>query len=229
MTYPTWWFDKEKPWSPEDRPFVYPDWWVFTGDFWELKGDSTYCVTWPLKAKSVVVEVGSYRGVWLSWMLPRYNCHYWCIEPSPYSFKALEKVAAGHPKVHLCNFALWSEDEKGTLCDIERDGANLFGGQGPTAEVELVDAVRFFRENKIRKVDLLSVNIEGAEFILLPYLIRKGLIKRVKNLMIQWHAEAREWKAELQVWKIRETLVPTHKMAWNLGAWECWTRKGSNG
>ena len=89
--------------------------------------------------------------------------------------------------------------------------------------------MRFFQENKIRKVDLMAINIEGAEFQLLPYLIKTGLIANVKNLMIQWHADLTKLDAEMEVWKIREMLVPTHKMTWNLAAWECWTRKDRNG
>jgi FkbM family methyltransferase len=223
--YPKWWEEKEqKRWSADDEPFTYPEWWTWTGAYYESGGE-TYLKTWNLDANSIVVDVGAYRGVWFTWMQPKYPCHYYLIEPSPYSFDALKKVVGAYAKAHLFNVALWTEDGQGTLCDIQRDGANLFGTVEPRAKVQLVDAVRFFTENKLDVVDVMSVNIEGAEFQLLPYFVKTGLVKRIKNLMIQWHYDTTQPHSERQVWKIRETLVPTHRMAWNLGAWECWERK----
>jgi FkbM family methyltransferase len=218
--YASWWTEKEKP----SKSFVYPDWWVWTGGYYECDGKK-YLTTWNLDENSVVVEIGAYRGVWFSWMLPLYQCHYYLIEPSPYSFDALKKVVGNYKKAYLFNFALWNEDGNGMLCDTQRDGANLFGTEGLKARVELVDVVRFFKENKLDNVDLMSINIEGAEFQLLPYFVKTGLVKCIKNLMIQWHADTKILNSERAVWEIRETLVPTHRMVWNLGAWECWERK----
>jgi len=215
--YPSWWYEKEFLDSK-------PDWWIPALNYQEC-GGAAYLTTWNLDENSIVIDVGAYRGVWFTWMQPHYQCHYYLIEPSPYSFDALKKVVGDYAKAHLFNLALWTEDGQGTLCDIERDRANLFGETEPRAKVKLVEAVKFFEENKLNNVDVMSLNIEGAEFQLLPYFVKTGLVKRIKNLMIQWHYDTTKPHSEKRVWKIRETLVPTHKMVWNLGAWECWERK----
>ena len=45
----------------------------------------------------------------------------------------------------------------------------------------------FLNEFKIDEVDLIQINIEGDEYDLLDYMIENKLIRRFKNIQIQFH------------------------------------------
>ncbi len=75
-----------------------------------------------------------------------------------------------------------------------------------------------------KHVDLMKLNIEGAEFDLLDRLIAKKLHKKVTDIQIQFHKI--DDKSEERRNKIREKLSKTHDCTWNYPfVWENWKLK----
>ena len=91
-------------------------------------------------------------------------------------------------------------------------------------DIKLVRCVDFIRENNIGKIDLMKINIEGAEYDLLDDLIETGTVKHIDNLLIQFHDFFPEAKSRMD--KIHEHLKQTHESTFcHEFVWEGWKRK----
>jgi hypothetical protein len=102
----------------------------------------------------------------------------------------------------------------------EPDG--MFG----TAHARVRDVVSVLDELGIDTVDLLKVNIEGAEFELFERLITAGRLGRMRQVSVQFH----EWhpKAHARRAAIRRALRVDHDEVWCYPwIWELWRTRGS--
>jgi hypothetical protein len=71
-------------------------------------------------------------------------------------------------------------------------------------------------------IDLLKVNIEGAEYDVLNHMIGAGLHKRIKNIQVQFHQID---GVPYGVWykEIEKHLSLTHTRTWHYPfCWESW-------
>lgn len=72
----------------------------------------------------------------------------------------------------------------------------------------------------------MKVNIEGAEFDLLAHMIDTGLMERVKELQVQFHAFVPDAQQRLD--DLRGGLGRTHEQSWCYDfLWENWSRRTS--
>jgi hypothetical protein len=108
-----------------------------------------------------------------------------------------------------------------TIGDFGRDGASLLKPEHVDTEIVLVADIEEVME-KYGPVDVCLMNIEGGEFVLIPYMIGLGLMKHIRFFWAQFHlfvpGSDRKFKA------IRESLSLTHDIYWDCGstavAWE---------
>ena len=82
-------------------------------------------------------------------------------------------------------------------------------------------------EEGIAHIDLMKINIEGAEYEVLQHLIDSGLIGRITNVQVQFHdcvPFARARRAS-----IRRQLEHTHELTYDFSfVWENWRLKTSD-
>lgn len=168
---------------------------------WQDDGKEPIRYDYPLSPNDYVIDIGSYRREWADEITRRYGCFVEC-------FDALDNRAA------------WTHD-----------GVLLFGGQyyytsafepeGPQTTYKCVDIAPFLQ----REVALCKINIEGSEYDLLEYIIRKGLHKNIKYLQVQFHVvDGLDWEERYKC--IAEALSLTHKLTWRYPfVWESWERK----
>jgi FkbM family methyltransferase len=93
----------------------------------------------------------------------------------------------------------------------------------PRTNVQIADIDRVWRDLRLGQVNLMKINIEGAEFPLLARMIETGLLNRVDCFMIQFH----EWHPDAygKRRRIREELSKTHRLVWDYHfIWEKWVR-----
>lgn len=204
-------------WRQRNQP---PAWWVWTGGWYESNGEGTYYVNWPLNPKSTVWDVGGYEGEWSRRIAKRYGCTIYTFEPSPRAYAVAVSNLKPFPQVVVCPFGLGASNRTVPLGDSNRDGASLVSSLPPIVQVPVADFVEVFRSFKVDTLDLMTVNIEGAEFELFPHILQSGLMSRIHRLMIQWHSIVPDY--DHRQFSIQEQLACTHKMIWNLGAWEAW-------
>ena len=218
---------EEMEYTPPKRMKGKPSWYRWDGGWYEADGDRTRYCSWTLNEGSVVMDIGAYHGDWSKRMADRYGCTVYAFEPAPRAFGIAEEALRGYDKVHLYNFALGEGNKTFSLGDADRDGAGLHKNTPPIIKAKMRDIVEVFKEQHIEHVDLISVNIEGGEFYLFPYIISTGLVNIISRFMIQWHHVFNN--AGNEMIGIQEELAKTHRMRWNHGTWETWERKETNG
>lgn len=192
------------------------------GKSWfEVNGDSTYALDWPINGGSLVYEIGGYEGRWSSQIIEKYHPRMMIFEPQKWAYdRCYERLNLPQDKITLHNFALWTHETPHIIGDFGRDGASLLKVWGPdTAEVKCMDAFRYFQE----EIDVCLMNIEGGEFVLLPYLIGMGLIKYIKYFWMQVHMfptdSGQKYKA------LRKQMEKTHTIIWDFSPTAvCWKR-----
>jgi FkbM family methyltransferase len=181
-------------------------------------------------ADSVVIDVGAFTGSWAQHMVDRYDPVIYAFEPNPKSFAALAQKASGNPKLHPLQYGLGDEDMtvdftlKGlgsSMCEERSDHAGV-----ERIQVDIAAVDRVWEELNLGRVDLMKINIEGAEFPLLERMIEADLLGNVDCFLIQFH----EWHpgAYKNRRRIRRELSRTHRLEWDYYfVWEKWVRDPS--
>ena len=209
----------------EREPGTRPDWYVWTGGWYEEDGENNYYCNWPmLTPESVVVEAGGYEGAWAKRIADAYDPTIHSFEPAPRAHKMAVEKLAEYPKVHLHLYGLGATTETLPLGDSDRDGASfLKPEEWPFVIAEKRCFGDVLKELGVKHIDLMAINIEGGEFELLPYITQARIITQIDRLMIQWHAPTAE-TVDVQM-GIQGRMAETHRMVWNLGAWEAWEKR----
>lgn len=187
---------------------------------------------WALRKDAVVVEVGGYRGRWAAEIAERYDPILHVYEPQAWAYDALYSRFNGNRRVYLYNFALGTEDAVVDMGAFGTDGASLLrdgvymedyeGSRSKMGSVTVHDAAREL--GALGEIDLMLMNIEGYEYVLLPYMAKHGLLARVRYLMVQFH----EWAEEhvgVSYEATKQLIGETHDVLWDeygrvLIAWE---------
>lgn len=193
---------------------------------------ATYCNSHilheaDLDGDSIVIDVGAFTGAWAQHIIDRYDPVIYAFEPNPQSFEKLEEKAANNPKLKPVPYGLGGEDMSveftlnglgSSMCDERAEHTDL-----PRVTVEIAAIDRAWRLLELGNVDLMKINIEGAEFPLLERMIATDMLKNVDCFLIQFH----EWHpgAHRKRRRIHKALSRTHKLEWDYHfIWEKWVR-----
>jgi FkbM family methyltransferase len=184
---------------------------------WERNGMREQMYVHPyLTPKSMVLEIGAYKGLWISEISKRYDPRIWAFEPVPqFYFEAKSKVA-GNNKIVLspCGVGPFSYDTQ-IIVNEDASGAYCQEGIPITAQfigIEEVLGNTFFND-QIKQIDLTQINCEGGEYNILEEVLASGLISAFDHLQIQFHNLFPEAKTRME--NIFEKLLVTHKMHYN--------------
>lgn len=166
---------------------------------------------YDLSPDDLVIDIGAYRGEWASEIYRRYQCRLILIEPGPW--------ANGFEHGEVINKAA-----------ATYDGMMNFGGAYYYASACETPGYRYecFDVNtllvKYDEIALVKINIEGLEYPLLEHMYRGNLMKRIRNLQVQFHLiEGEDSLARYEV--ISELLLETHSPTWRYAhCWENWRR-----
>lgn len=176
---------------------------------------------------SVVLDVGAFTGDWAKHIIDRYNPTIYAFEPDPVNFRKLEEQAAVNSKLKPIFYGLGDKNQKvkislkglGSSIFTERDLTNDI----KTADTEIRSIESAWEELNLGTVDLMKINIEGAEFPLLEKMIQEKMLDKVTTFMIQFH----EWhpKAYSRRRRILKELSKTHELVWDYNfVWEKWEK-----
>lgn len=177
------------------------------------KGDDTLALDWDIDSTSVVWEIGGFEGRWAAQMAEKFNPHIFIWEPQNWAYHKLRDRFSSNEKVTIAPVGLWTYDASLTLQEFETDGASVVRQDGR------VQAVCQFRDifttlQEIQTVDVCLMNIEGGEYVLLPYLIGLDQMRRFRYFWCQFHhglVEHAEEKTKL----IYRGLERTHTVLWD--------------
>ncbi len=191
-------------------------WIIISGD---KKGHKKY----NLDSGSIFFDIGGYKGEFTDSVFNEFNCSCYIFEPHPDQASYLDKKFSTNEKVEVYNFGLYHTNSKEYLTDdlssskITNKETGLF--------IEFRDIYEVINDLGINKIDLMKINIEGAEYKLLDRIIDTGLINNINHLQIQFHKkdiENPEYKREKAISKLSET----HNNIWSYYyVWERWSNK----
>ena len=189
------------------------------------KGDSTLRLNYPLNENSVVFDLGGYMGDWSQKIAAIYSPYIYIFEPVPKYYSLIVDKFKHNPKISVFSFGLFGATKTEMLA-LEKDGSSIYGSSGDVIEISLVDAYEFLAEHDIKEIDLMKINIEGAEYPLLKRMIQKGIVERCSDIQIQFHtfySDAVKLRNE-----IRNALQNTHKLTYDYPfVWENWRKRVS--
>lgn len=151
--------------------------------WFEVHGDETLALDWKIDSKALVWEIGGYEGRWAAQIIEKFDPFMEIFEPQEWAFDKLVTRFTGNEKVKIHPFGLWVTRMNLPLYNYETDGATLVGEGIRVGVSKFVDIHACVPEN----VDLCLMNVEGAEFVLIPYLMGLGLMKRFRYFWCQFH------------------------------------------
>jgi FkbM family methyltransferase len=191
----------------------------YSADQWiKDGGEHTLRVTFPITEDSVVYDIGGYVGEWATEIIKKYNPSVHIFEPIRYLYDDLRRKFADNSKVHIYQWALL--DRNGPAKITKEDCRSSLYTHTRDAREDIY--TRDIAELQVP--DLVSINAEGAEFVLLKRMLETGWAQKCKHIQIQFHNfytgsfELRE--------KIRKELSKTHTEVYNYPfVWEYWTLK----
>lgn len=180
-------------------------------------------VMYDLNPDSFVVDVGGFDGDWAMRIYCIYSCHIDIYEPHPTLAEQCAHNFLFNEKVTIFNIALGNADGTMKLYGNDMSASLLKNRIGNEHEVSVRKASDFFIERYSgMNIDLLKINIEGAEYDVMPDLINNFGLEAFKNIKIAFHNNVHDYKRKTK--EIREDMSATHRMVWGYDDWcESWT------
>lgn len=186
-----------------------------------VNGDKTLRLDYDLNENSVVFDLGGYHGNWAAEIFCKYNCFVHVFEPCKSFTEIIKNKFIKNNKIFIHQCGLSNSNTNAKLSCGEDSSSTFVQDDATAEEIKLVDAVEFFRENNISKIDLVKINIEGGEYDLLEYLIETGLIAQISNIQVQFHDFVPN--AEQRMKNIQQNLQKTHSLTYQFEfVWENW-------
>jgi FkbM family methyltransferase len=175
-----------------------------------------------LTSESVAFDLGGYQGEWASDLYARYNCNIYIFEPVEEYISVIKARFKKNEKIKPFGFGLSNETTDAYISIDEF--ASKISTEGETKNVKKIHLKKFTdfaQVNNLNKIDLIKINIEGAEYLLLEHLFETGYIKNINTILIQFHNFEKEAPQRRQ--KIQKQLEQSHSKLFDYPfVWECW-------
>ena len=188
-------------------------------------GDTTLRLDYPLNKDSVVFDVGGYQGDFAEAISSRVPSTIHVFEPVERYIELLQKRFMDRPHIHIHPFGLGAKSETLTI-EIANEGSSLIqkSENGVVESCQIVSFIDFVKNENIKSIDLLKINIEGAEFDLLEAILKTDWVGKIQHLQIQFHSFAPEAHSRRR--HIRKMLSKTHQLSYDYYfIWESWVLK----
>lgn len=175
----------------------------------ENNGDATFALNWNIKKNARVWEIGGFEGRWAAQMAEKFAAQITIFEPQGWAVERLQKRFKDNSNVEIRPYGLWVMDANLPLYHYETDGASLLNAGVHSQVCEFRDAFQEFEED----IDVGLLNVEGSEFILIPYLLGYDLMKKFKYFWCQFHTFVPESTLKKEV--IYAGMARTHDVLWD--------------
>ena len=193
------------------------------GKWFFQNGDCRYLSKHDLNSDSVVFDVGGYTGVFTDRLVAKYDAEVYVFEPVKTFFDILKYKYKDNPNVIVCNFGLSNKTEEAEI-GVREDSSSIYIDSEKKEAIKLVDIYQFMKTEDIKEVDLISINIEGGEYVLLNRIIDKKIAGNFKFIQVQFHNFVESAEKERE--HILKALSKTHEIAFTFPfIWEGFKRK----
>lgn len=142
----------------------------------------------------------------------------YAFEPNPECFEELIKKFKGNPKIHIYQKGVLDRTSTMKLYkSIYHNDDSLFFSQSSSLysskdnvdskeyfEVECIDLIEFIKDLN-QDIDILKIDVEGAEFQILEKLINENLYEKIEHILVETHDETIPEIREIAT-KVRKTI-----------------------
>lgn len=176
-----------------------------------------------LNESSVCIDCGANVGI-ITQIFAQKGAVVYSFEPHKGCFDILTKKFAANPKVHIYNKGVLDKNSTMKLYKFEyHDYDEIFFSQGASMfksnkeidsnaydVVEVINLIEFIKSLN-RDIDILKLDVEGAEFCILELLINEKLYKNIKHILVETHDETIPEIRELAA-KVRQMIKDNNIM-----------------
>ena len=182
-----------------------------------------------LKPNSIIFDVGGYEGNFTDRLLHKNSKSFFYIfEPIYLFYKNIKNKFENVDNVFVFSFGLSDEDKIIPLeLNFDRTSHNGVLDLDSNYELSNLKSISdFVVEKKIEQIDLLKLNVEGAEYEILDNLISTNFIDKVKILLVQFHLNQ---SIDYSKYKsLKKKILKTHNCEFkSIFVWEKFTLKNS--
>ena len=190
--------------------------------FWILiRGDRWLYKRYSLSEDDIFIDGGSFRGEFIEKITDYYDCKAFGFEPLSEYAEILNQKFINNPKVKIIDSALSSED--GSAYFNEDQQSSYIDNKKTKQLVSTKRLETFMKEESIKNIGLLKLNVEGSEYEIIESLIKSEKISNIKHLHIQFHDFIDN--SEVRRKELIDKLKKTHKQVWSFYfVWERWDR-----
>jgi FkbM family methyltransferase len=147
---------------------------------------------WQFAEDAVFVDIGANVGS-VSLFVDNFNkdredkIRVFAIEPEPHNLSLLQKNIENNPveNVTVINKAIWHQNKE-VLITNRGGNSSIFEIEGiEQTKIQAITLEKLFKENNIKHVDVMKIDIEGAEFDLIINAPEKTLAK-IKYITLEF-------------------------------------------
>jgi FkbM family methyltransferase len=175
----------------------------------------------------IFFDLGGYHGNWSKKIVEKYGGESHIFEVLPI-FQDKIKANLTSSNYIVNDFALGSTNTTIQIStDNPSDGSSFHRNVGESkVDAKIVCCEDYINEKNIDFIDIVKINIEGAEYDLLEHILSKSLHLKMDNLQIQFHFIYDIPRFHERWLNIREQLVHTHYLTYDFYyVWENWKLK----
>jgi len=183
-------------------------------------GDNTLRLNYNLNKESIVFDVGGYKGWFTEQINNKYGSNIYCFEPIITYFNPIKDKFKKNNNIKVFNYAISNEIKKDIIY-INDDGSSIYVKNNESIEIDCITIDKIMSENGINHIDLLKIDIEGAEYSLLEYMIKNNIVQKCNNIQVQFHNFIENYQDRYN--NINNMLGNTHHLTYCYPfVWENW-------
>lgn len=187
--------------------------------WFDMDGDNTYRVRYPLTEFSRVLDIGAYVGDWSYAIFNRYQCKIEAFEPVSSNWEAASKRLGGLKNVFLYKAAVGPRNDLIRI-NLSEDGSSFFKDSNRNELVEVKSVLEVLGD---MPTALMKLNIEGGEYDLLDTLLSSNKIELITDLQVQFHTCVPEYEKRYE--SIKKALSGSHYLTYRFPyVWENWKK-----
>jgi len=194
---------------------------ISVSEWFRRGGDAKFLETHNLNKESVVVDVGGFTGTWAEKIIAKYDPKFFILEPVKSFQNVLDTKFSNNPKVKIIKHGLGAPGD--FRISLSGDASSIFNAANETASetISILSFDDFILKNSIESIDLLQINIEGAEYDLLDQILASSFLTNIKKIQVQFHLNVGNAVEKRD--SIRTRFSNTHHNTLNFPfVWETW-------
>lgn len=113
-------------------------------------------------------------------LIERFDCHVWGFDPTPRAVEYVAHVAGDHPRYHFASIGVWDQKERLRFFEpanpdhVSHSALNL-QGTDRFIVVDVESLAALMEERGHERLDLLKIDVEGAEYRILQHVVDQRL------------------------------------------------------